>query len=278
QERNLNDLTGTKVIDRTALILDIFASTAHSKEGKIQVGVAQYNYLLPRLTGRGIALSRLGGGIGTRGPGETVLEADRRRIRKRLDHLNKQLRKIETQRITQRKKRSLLTERISLVGYTNSGKSTLLNSLTNAKAEVADKLFSTVDARTRRLYINKEGGHNFTISDTVGFIEKLPTMLIEAFKSTLSEVQEADIVLHVIDASNENFERQIKAVESILRELKVKLNIIKVFNKIDLLDQEAIAKIKQDYPQALIISALAGLGIEKLKRKIATFKLGKKKT
>lgn len=202
QERNLTGATETKVIDRTALILDIFASNAHSKEGKIQVELAQYEYLLPRLTGKGVGLSRLGGGIGTRGPGETKLEADRRRIRQHIQRLKKQLEKIDLQRQTQRKRRSKETTRISLVGYTNSGKSTLLNRLTKSDVEVADKLFSTLDSTTRRLFLD---GRNVTVSDTVGFIEKLPTTLIEAFKSTLNEVREANLLLHIVNAASANY-------------------------------------------------------------------------
>lgn len=264
QERNLNESLGIKVIDRTALILDIFASRAHSKEGKIQVELAQYNYFLTRLTGKGIVLSRLGGGIGTRGPGETKLEVDRRRIRKRIQHLKKMLNKVSKQRETQRKQRSLIP-RISLVGYTNSGKSTLLNVLTKAKVEVADKLFSTLDSTTRRLYIE---GHNFTISDTVGFIEKLPTTLIEAFKSTLAEVQEADVILHVVNSAISNYDNQIKAVNSVLRELKVEKPQIIVLNKIDLLEAKELALLKAKHKEAIAISALHGLGLKKLKAKI----------
>lgn len=264
QERNLNDQLGLKVIDRTALILDIFASHAHSKEGKIQVELAQYNYLLTRLSGRGIALSRLGGGIGTRGPGETKLEADRRRIRQRVQHLKKLLHKVDKQRQTQRKKRRQVP-RVSLVGYTNSGKSALLNTLTKAKVEVADKLFSTLDSTTRRLYIE---GNNFTITDTVGFIEKLPTTLIEAFKSTLNEVQEADVILHIVDSASGDYENQIKAVNDILGELKVEGPQMLVFNKIDLLDKSKLATIKNRYTGVIAISALYELGLVKLKKAI----------
>ena len=266
QERNLNDLTGLKVIDRTALILDIFAVHAHSREGKIQVELAQYSYLLTRLTGKGIAMSRMAGGIGTRrGPGETKLETDRRRIREHIGHLKKELNKIVKQRQTQRKKRSLNTFRVSFVGYTNSGKSTLLNHLTKADVEVADKLFSTLDSTTRRLYI---GGQRITVSDTVGFIEKLPTTLIEAFKSTLSEVKEADLVLHVANMAAPDLRNQIKVVNNLLDELDVKNKVLLVLNKVDLIDEKTLPRIKESYPDAVIISALENLGLEKLKKRI----------
>jgi len=266
QERNLNDLTGIKVIDRTALILDIFAFQAHSREGKIQVELAQYNYLLTRLTGKGLAMSRMAGGIGTRrGPGETKLETDRRRIREHIGRLNKELSRIVKQGQTQRKKRSLNAFRISLVGYTNSGKSTLLNHLTKADVEVADKLFSTLDSTTRRLYI---AGQRITVSDTVGFIEKLPTTLIEAFKSTLSEVREADLALHVANLAAADLRKQIEVVLSILNELNVNNEVLLVLNKVDLVDDKTLIGIKESYPDAVIISALNNLGLEKLKRRI----------
>ncbi len=268
QERNLNELVETKIVDRTALILDIFASHAHSKEGKIQVELAQYQYLLPRLTGKGIALSRLGGGIGTRGPGETKLESERRRIRKHIQVLKKQLKKVEKQRETQRKKRSRQAKRLSIVGYTNSGKSTLLNKLTKAKVKVADKLFSTLDSTTRRLYLDNK---QVTISDTVGFIEKLPTTLIDAFKSTLDEVREADLVLHVVNLASSDYKRQISTVNSILDELDYHGPILLVLNKLDLISKKEVDVIKKEHPDSVVISALEGIGLQRLKTKVTTF-------
>ena len=265
QERNLTQAIKAKVVDRTTLILDIFATHAYSKEGKIQVELAQYQYLLPRLTGKGIELSRLGGGIGTRGPGETKLEVQRRRIRQHVQRLKKQLKKVEQQRITQRKKRAKQAKRVSIVGYTNSGKSTLLNVLTKADVEVADKLFSTLDSTTRRLFVNNI---KLTISDTVGFIEKLPTDLIDAFRSTLDEVREADLVLHVVDLASSDFKRQINTVNQILKELDYSGPIILVLNKLDIISKQKLDIAKNSFPDAVAISASERIGLKRLRASI----------
>ncbi|MBU4483116.1 MAG: GTPase HflX [Actinobacteria bacterium] len=264
QQRNLQLKLDTKVLDRTALILDIFAQRAHSMEGKLQVELAQLNYLLPRLIGKGIELSRLGGGIGTRGPGETKLEVDRRKIRKRISLLEKKIYQISVQRDTQRKKRE---ERnifqISLVGYTNSGKSTLLNATTDSDAYVEDRLFSTLDSTTRKLkiYPNSE----VLISDTVGFIEKLPHQLIASFKSTLEEVKRTDLLLLVVDISNTNFENNIYSVKEVLKEIGVwQKPVVLVFNKIDKLSSGELNSLKIKYKNSVFISALKRRGLPEL--------------
>ena len=256
QQRNLQLKLDTKVLDRTALILDIFAQRAHSREGKLQVELAQLNYLLPRLTGKGIELSRLGGGIGTRGPGETKLEVDRRKIRKRISQLEKKIHQIGIQRDTQRKKREeRKVFQIALVGYTNSGKTTLLNSTTDSNAYVEDRLFSTLDSTTRKLkiYHNSE----ILISDTVGFIEKLPHQLIASFKSTLEEVKRSDLLLLVIDISKPDFENNIYSVKEVLKEIEVGQKPIGlVFNKIDKIRSGELNSLKIKYKDAVFISAL----------------------
>lgn len=271
QQRNLQAKLDTKVLDRTALILDIFAQRAHSSEGKLQVELAQLNYILPRLTGRGIELSRLGGGIGTRGPGETKLEVDRRKIRKRIIMLKKKIDRIGVQRDTQRKKRE---ERevfqIALVGYTNSGKTTLLNSTTDADAYVEDRLFSTLDSTTRRL--NKFTNSEVLISDTVGFIEKLPHQLIASFKSTLEEVRRSNLLLLIIDVSNPYYENNIYSVRRVLKEIDVwNKPVILVFNKIDKVSDSYIEKLKIKYKNAVFISALKKIGIRDLYLRIKSF-------
>lgn len=266
QSRNLEDIIGVKVIDRTQVILDIFAGRAQTSEGKLQVELAQLKYLLPRLIGQGGHLSRLGGGIGTRGPGETKLETDRRRIRKRISDLEKNLKEVQKHRELQRKNR--LTEPlplVSLVGYTNAGKSTLLKALTGADVLVEDKLFATLDPTTRRVILpNKD---TVLLTDTVGFIQNLPHHLVAAFRATLEEVQRADLLLHVVDAAHPNYEGQIHAVESVLSSLGVlDKPTIMVFNKID--------KIQEFHPpfgEHLIvnISALSGNGFGRLLSSVA---------
>ena len=264
QQRNLQLKLDTKVLDRTALILDIFAQRAHSREGKLQVELAQLNYLLPRLMGKGIELSRLGGGIGTRGPGETKLEVDRRKIRKRISLLEKKIYQISVQRDTQRKKREEKNIfQIALVGYTNSGKSTLLNATTDSDAYVEDKLFSTLDSTTRKLkiYPNSE----VLISDTVGFIEKLPHQLIASFKSTLEEVKRSDILLLVVDISNTDFENNIYSVKEVLKEIGVwQKPVVLVFNKIDKLSSGELNSLKIKYKNSVFISALKRSGLPEL--------------
>lgn len=264
QQRNLQLKLDTKVLDRTAVILDIFAQRAHSREGKLQVELAQLNYLLPRLIGKGIELSRLGGGIGTRGPGETKLEVDRRKIRKRISLLEKKIYQISVQRDTQRKKRE---ERnifqIALVGYTNSGKSTLLNATTDSDAYVEDRLFSTLDSTTRKLkiYPNSE----VLISDTVGFIEKLPHQLIASFKSTLEEVKKSDLLLLIVDISNTDFENNIYSVKEVLKEIDVwQKPVVLVFNKIDKLSSGELNSLKIKYKNSVFVSALKRRGLPEL--------------
>jgi GTP-binding protein HflX len=271
QQRNLQTKLNIKVLDRTALILDIFAQRAHSSEGKLQVELAQLNYILPRLTGRGIELSRLGGGIGTRGPGETKLEVDRRKIRNRISMLKKKIDRIGIQRDTQRKQREAREIfQIALVGYTNSGKTTLLNSTTDADAYVEDRLFSTLDSTIRK--INIFSNSEVLISDTVGFIEKLPHQLIASFKSTLEEVRRSDLLLLIVDISNPYYENNIYSVRKVLKEIGVwNKPVILVFNKIDKVSNAYIEKLKIKYKNAVFISALKKKGISELYSRIKKF-------
>lgn len=235
QQGNLSDLMDVAVIDRTQLILDIFAQRAQSNEGKIQVELAQLNYLLPRLMGQGKALSRLGGGIGTRGPGETKLETDRRRIRKRISDLRGELEKVRQTRSLQREGRANgQNPVVALVGYTNAGKSTLLQALTGSSVYVADQLFATLDPTIRRWDLAE--GRWVYLSDTVGFIKKLPHTLVAAFQATLEEVIYADLLLHVIDASHPQALEQKEAVEDVLKEIGATQPVISVYNKIDLVE------------------------------------------
>ncbi len=268
QEHNLEKILDLKTLDRTALILDIFAQHAHSREGKLQVELAQNNYRLPRLKGKGIELSRLGGGIGTRGPGETKLEVDRRRIREKIQYLQKQLTHVKQIRTTQRKKRrkeGIFS--LSIVGYTNAGKSTLLNTLTRANVLVEDMLFATLDSTTRRLILPSQ--QTAVISDTVGFIKKLPHQLIAAFHSTLDEVREANLILHIIDASHPLMEKQIETVENTLKEIgAANKPILSVFNKIDKLSTPELERLKRRFPDGVFISALKKNGLDELLMKI----------
>jgi GTPase len=268
QQRNLQTALDTKVVDRTALILDIFAQRAHSSEGKLQVELAQLNYLLTRLTGKGVDLSRLGGGIGTRGPGETKLEVDRRKIRNRISQLEKKIQKIYIQHNIQSKKREDEDVfKIAIVGYTNSGKTTLLNLLTEASGYVEDRLFSTLDSKTRRLKMLSD--YKVLISDTVGFIEKLPHQLIASFKSTLEEVKRSDLLLMVIDISKPGFENNILSVKNVLKEIKADNKpAILVFNKIDRVNKERISSVKVKYRESIFISALKKTGITEFYSKI----------
>lgn len=269
QQYNLEDIIDQRVIDRTALILDIFAQHAHSKEGKLQVELAQLNYLLPRIIGKGIELSRMGGGIGTRrGPGEQKLEVDRRRIRKRIQHLRSELNHVRQNRKVQRKKRKKAAVfGISLVGYTNAGKSTLLNSLTDAHVFVEDQLFATLDSTTRKLEL--PSNQQVVVSDTVGFIKKLPHQLVASFRSTLDEVREADLLLHVIDASHPQMKEQTESVEIVLEEIgAAEKPRLSVFNKIDAASKEQINRLRKRYQDGIFISAFKGLGIDELVNKI----------
>ncbi|GAB6281276.1 MAG: GTPase HflX [Ignavibacterium sp.] len=267
QLRNLERLFNRKVIDRSTLILDIFASHAKTKEAKTQVELAQLQYLLPRLTRAWTHLSKQYGGIGTKGPGEKQIETDRRIIKNRIGHLKEKLEKIEKQRETQTQNRNKFV-RVGLVGYTNAGKSTLFNLLTNEEVLVEDKLFATLDSTTR--IVNLENDIKFLLSDTVGFIRKLPANLIASFRSTLNEVKESDIILHIIDISHPYFDDQIKVVEQTLKEMNCQNKIIiKVFNKVDLLQDKAKTNyIKNKYKDSIIISASRGINILTLLEKI----------
>nr|WP_275899538.1 GTPase HflX [Bacillus piscicola] len=233
QVRNLDAAVDVRVIDRTQLILDIFAGRAHTKEGKIQVELAQLMYILPRLSGQGQVLSRLGGGIGTRGPGETKLETDRRHIQRRMDDLKKQLADVKAHRESYRKQRRKNSNvQFALVGYTNAGKSTLLHQLSGTETFQEDLLFATLDPLTRKIEL--PSGYEALLTDTVGFIQDLPTSLVAAFRSTLEEVKEADILLHVVDASHPEAYAQMKTVEELLSELNASsIPLITVFNKED---------------------------------------------
>ena len=269
QQRNLEQVIGVKVLDRTALILDIFAQRAHSYEGKLQVELAQLQYNLPRLGGQGLVLSRLGGGIGTRGPGETKLEVDRRRIRSRISDIERDINTIKKQREVRRERRqnsNILS--IALVGYTNAGKSTLLNKLTDADVLAEDKLFATLDPTTRRVIL--PNGQEALLTDTVGFIQKLPHQLVAAFRATLEEVVQADLLLHVVDASHSHFQEQMDAVLEVLREIGVDTKeTILVFNKIDLLASRIQLERIVRLENSVGISAKSGDGIEKLLSLIA---------
>ncbi|MDF1611687.1 GTPase HflX [Stygiobacter electus] len=264
QVRNLEKLFERKILDRSGLILDIFASHAKTREAKTQIELAQLQYLLPRLTRAWTHLSKQYGGIGTKGPGETQIETDRRIIRARISKLKENLKKIESQQLTKSSgRKDFITA--TLVGYTNAGKSTLMNRLTNSDLLAEDKLFATLDSTTRALTLAK--GKNILVSDTVGFIRKLPHHLVASFKSTLNVVKDADIILHVIDISNEYFEEHIKVVDDTLEELNSqKKTQIKIFNKVDnLKDKSKIDFVTQNFPESIIISAERGININNLK-------------
>ncbi len=270
QQRNLENELRLKVLDRTALILDIFALHAHSKEGKAQVEMAQLRYGLTRLTGRGIELSRLGGGIGTRGPGETKLEVDRRRIKTRIRTLDRELKDLSRVRRVKRKRRGRrAVSTFALVGYTNAGKSSLLNTLTGAGVLVEDQLFSTLDPITRRIKLTT--GCEAVITDTVGFINHLPHQLVEAFKSTLEEVREADVLLHVVDASSPNVRHRIDAVDEVLQQLEASdIPTIYILNKSDLLPEDDKDRLRREMPLAVFTSTLNGEGIKNLLERMAS--------
>ncbi len=270
QQRNLEEILKAKTIDRTQLILDIFARHAKTPEGKMQVELAQLEYLLPRLSGKGVMLSRLGGGIGTRGPGEQKLEIDRRRIRARITKLRAELSSVSQHRNLIRKKRKELSlATVTLVGYTNAGKSTLLNSLTDSRQLVRDSLFTTLDTVSRKLSLSNN--QPIIISDTVGFMHKLPHRLIEAFKATLEEVKEADLLLHVLDISHERFYEHNKAVFEVLKELGCEDKpVITVLNKIDKLEDKGwLENLKRDFPNAVAVSALNRENLAQLLEKVA---------
>ncbi len=269
QQRNLEDVIGKKTIDRTQLILDIFAQHANSLEGKLQVELAQLEYLLPRLTGKGVVLSRQGGGVGTSGPGEKKLEVDRRRIRKRLARLRADLDHTILHRKTIKSKRSdNAVASVALVGYTNAGKSTLLNAFTNAGQVVKDGLFTTLDPLTKGLKL--PNGENIILSDTVGFLHNLPHNLIEAFKATLEEVTDVDLLLFVLDSSHPQIYDHYAAVLDVLTQLKAKNKpTIIVLNKVDLLEDKAWqAKLQDDFQNSVFVSATLKQNLEGLLNKI----------
>ncbi|MGA1248496.1 MAG: GTPase HflX [Candidatus Nanopelagicales bacterium] len=268
QLRRLETETKVKVVDRTWLILDIFARHAKSREGKNQVSLAQMEYMLPRLRGWGEALSRqaggraggAGGGVGTRGPGETKLETDRRRIRQQISKLRNELKDLAKVRTTQRHHRMQTgISQVALVGYTNAGKSSLLNLITGAGVLVQDELFATLDPTVRQLHL--PSGREVTMADTVGFVRHLPHQLVEAFKSTLEEVIQADVLVHVVDATSERIEDQIDAVREVLMEIRAPLDReLIVFNKADALTVDQRKRLEQNYPESVLISAKTGEG------------------
>ncbi|MEH1014957.1 GTPase HflX [Micromonospora sp. CPCC 206060] len=275
QLRNLEQRTKVKVVDRTALILDIFAQHAKSKEGKAQVELAQLEYLMPRLRGWGETLSRqtggsgrgggAGGGVGLRGPGETKLETDRRRIRTRIARLRREIKGMRTVRQTKRSRRFRnAVPAVAIAGYTNAGKSSLLNRLTGAGVLVEDALFATLDPTTRRATTGD--GRVYTLSDTVGFVRHLPHQIVEAFRSTLEEVAEADLVVHVVDGAHPDPEEQVRAVREVLAEVGAdRLPELLVVNKTDAADEETLLRLKRAWPEAIFVSAWSGRGIDDLR-------------
>ncbi|MDD5455124.1 MAG: GTPase HflX [Candidatus Ratteibacteria bacterium] len=269
QQRNLEEITQVKVIDRTQLILDIFAQHASSREGELQVELAQANYMLTRLTGKGTELSQLAGGIGTLGPGETKLEYDRRKIRKHITLLNNRLKKISLHRELQRKKRKEnMVALVVLIGYTNSGKTTLINRIASSNFAQGDKLFLTLDSVMRKIDVGNN--QKAILVDTVGFIRGLPHQLIASFKSTLEEVNYADILVHVIDSSSMDIEGNYKVVTDILKELNVSDKpTVTVLNKEDKLTTGEKRQLQRIFPEGIFISAANGNNIEKLKAKLS---------
>ena len=272
QARAIEEELGVRVVDRSGLILDIFAQRARTKEGRLQVRLAQNEYLLPRLRGMWahLASNRMGGGVGSRfGEGESQLEVDRRMVRKRITSIKRELKHLAEVRAVQRESRyESGMFKVALAGYTNAGKSSLLNRLTNADVLAYDKLFATLDSTTRKFELPE--GREITVSDTVGFIQKLPTTLVEAFKSTLDEITGADLILHVIDASSEEREAQQAAVEDVLGQIGAQgIDRIEVYNKVDLLDEAERQALASRYPDAQIVSAETGQGIDRLIERIA---------
>jgi GTP-binding protein HflX len=280
QQRNLEEALGVKVIDRSALILDIFAQRAHTHEGRLQVELAQQEYLLPRLAGRWPHLERLGGGIGTRGPGETQLESDRRIIQRKIQRLKDELESVRKHRALYRSRRSQAGIPVAaIVGYTNAGKSTILNALSNANVLVEDKLFATLDPTTRRLTLPDK--KEVLITDTVGFIQKLPPTVVAAFRATLEELSEADLLLHIVDIASETATQQFHTVEGILKDLGLaEKPVLVVLNKIDLLggeiepsDNEAVRRyidqLGARVQAAAFISAARGWGLNRMLELIA---------
>lgn len=274
QVRNLEMRIGIRVVDRTEVILDIFAQRAQSGAGKLQVELAQLEYMMPRLTGRGRAMSRLGGGIGTRGPGETKLETERRAIQRRITRLQQEVNQLQAHRSRLRGQRQHQeVPSVAIVGYTNAGKSTLLNVLTNAEVYTADQLFATLDPTTRRLAIADpitQETLSIVLTDTVGFIHELPPSLMDAFRATLEEVTEADALLHVVDLSHPAWQSQIRSVMTILSDMPITPGpILLAFNKIDQVDGDTLTLAQEEFPQAVFISAGDRLGLETLRQHLA---------
>jgi GTP-binding protein HflX len=270
QLRHIEEQVGRKVIDRTQLILDIFARRARTREGKLQVELAQLKYLLPRLVGAGAALSRLGGGIGTRGPGETKLETDRRRIRTRIHVVSEDIEQVRKRRAQSRERRHKASvPTVALVGYTNAGKTTLFNVLTGADAEASNALFVTLDPLVRQVRLSDS--RELLMSDTVGFIDRLPHALVAAFRATLEEVADADLVLHVIDAAAVDRERRISAVRGVLEEVgALDVPLVEVYNKSDLLTPDERRRLIERDPAAVHVSALRKEGLDELVETIAS--------
>jgi len=278
QQRNLEKIMKVDVVDRVAVILDIFAQHATTGEGMVQVELAQLKYLMPRLKGRGSSLSQQGGGIGTRGPGETQLEVDRRKIVRKMRKLETDLKKLEVVRATQRKRRNQKPERrVAIVGYTNAGKSSLLNALAKSDAHVENRLFATLAPTTRKVYLGDDENYIpkvILFSDTVGFVRNLPHQLVEAFRSTLEEAADADLLLHVVDASSPDLEGNIEAVQEVLGEIHAdSIGQVLVFNKIDLLDEEGLERLHEfahDLKKSMscstfFVSAAKNIGIDELR-------------
>jgi GTPase len=270
QLREIEEEVSRKIIDRTQLILDIFARRAQTREGKLQVELAQLKYLLPRLVGAGAALSRLGGGIGTRGPGETKLETDRRRIRTRIHTVSEDIEHVRRRRAQLRERRQKASvPTVALVGYTNAGKTTLFNVLTRANAQASDALFVTLDPLVRQVRL--PDSRELLVSDTVGFIDRLPHALIAAFRATLEEVTHADLILHVIDAAAPDRDRRIAAVRQVLEEVgATDVPLVDIYNKSDALTADELRRLQDHDPAALCISALTSSGIDELVETIAS--------
>jgi len=270
QQRNLEKEIERKTLDRTQLILDIFARRARTREGRLQVELAQLDYLLPRLAGRGVLLSRLGGGIGTRGPGETKLETDRRRIRQRIQSVRREIEHVRRERLTRREARARRDAPVvALVGYTNAGKSTLFNALTRGGAAVSDQLFMTLDPLVRKVRLGP--GRELMLVDTVGFVRKLPHPLVAAFRATLEEVVEADLLLHVVDASSEGTPEREAAVDAVLDEIGAgERPSLLVLNKADRADPERLRTMVEARAGSVPVSALTGEGLDGLLERVAS--------